>query len=395
MPERSSSPSAPSRRVALIGGGTAGHVYPALAVAAAYRQVRPAVDVLFLGTRSGYESRLVPRQGYRLELVAGAPLFGVHLLGKARAAACVLAATAQAGRLFRRQRTELVLGFGGYTSAGPLLAARLLGIPCAVHEANVTPGLTNKWLGHLVDRVYLGFASAGHELPAVRRRVTGNPVRPEIAALYHEPRQPPQPSQRAARILITGGSQGARFFNREAPELMRRLAARQIEVEVHHQVGESDPAPVVAAYAGLGIVARVEPYFDDMADVYRWADFALARAGAATMAELAVAGLPALLVPLPSAADDHQTPNASTWADEAGGWWVRETEWRVETLAARLVALLRDSAGWTVASRRLRQWATVDAAARIVGECEALLTREAGNRTDRPDRPRSDRSDLP
>jgi len=385
-PEPTSSAAAASRRVAMIGGGTAGHVSPALAVAAAYRQARPDVDVLFLGTRAGYESRLVPRHGYRLEQVAGAPLFGASLAGKARAVAGVIAATAQAGRLFRRQGTHLVLGFGGYTSAGPLLAARLLGIPSAIHEANVVPGLTNKWLARLVDRVYLGFASAGRELPAAHRRITGNPVRPEIAALYHEPRQSPHPSQRAAHLLITGGSQGARFFNRQAPELARQLAARRLAVEVRHQVGENDPAPVVAAYAGAGIAAQVERYFDDMAGAYRWADFALARAGAATIAELAVAGLPALLVPLPSAADDHQTPNASTWANEAGGWWVREEQWRVEALASRLVSLLRDTAGWTAASRRLRQWATVDAAARIVGECEALLSRGAGHRTDRSDR---------
>jgi len=373
MPEPSSSPVAASRRVALIGGGTAGHVYPALAVAAAYRQARPNVDVLFLGTRAGYEGRLVPQHGYRFELVAGAPLYGVNLAGKLRAVAGVFVGAARAHRLFKRHGTEMVIGFGGYTSAGPLLAARLVGITTAIHEANVVPGLTNKWLSRLVDRVYLGFESAGRELASACCRVTGNPVRRQIAALSREPRQAPRPADRRTRILVTGGSQGARFFNQQAPGLLRCLAANQIDVEVRHQVGETDRGPVAAAYAEAGIAARVEQYFDDIADCYRWADFALARAGAMTIAELAVAGLPALLVPLPSAADDHQTPNASAWASETGGWWVSETEWRAEALAGRIAARLRDTADWTAASQHLRHWATTDAAARIVNECEALL----------------------
>ena len=357
----------------MIGGGTAGHVYPALAVAAAYRRVRPNVDVLFLGTRRGYEARLVPQHGYRLELVAGAPLYGVNLAGKLRAVAGVFAGAARARRLFRRHRTQLVIGFGGYTSAGPLLAARLLGISTAIHEANVVPGLTNKWLSRVVDRVYLGFECAGRDILPGRREVTGNPVRPQIAALSREPHHPPRPAERRTRILVTGGSQGAHFFNQQAPGLLRCLAARQIEVEVRHQVGETDPAPVAAAYAGSGIAARVERYFEDIADCYRWADFALARAGAVTMAELAVAGLPALLVPLPSAADDHQTPNAAAWASETGGWWVRETEWRVEVLAAGIAARLRDTADWTAASQRQRRWGIADAADKIVTDCEAML----------------------
>jgi UDP-N-acetylglucosamine--N-acetylmuramyl-(pentapeptide) pyrophosphoryl-undecaprenol N-acetylglucosamine transferase len=353
--------------------------------------------VLFLGTRAGYEGRLVPQHGYRLELVAGAPLYGVNLAGKLRAAAGVFAGAARAHRLFKRHGTELVIGFGGYTSAGPLLAARLLGISTAIHEANVLPGLTNKWLSRWVDRVYLGFESAARELAPARCRVTGNPVRAQITALSREPRQPPRPAERRTHILVIGGSQGARFFNQQAPGLLRCLAAHQIEVDVRHQVGETDRDPVAAAYAGSGIGARVEQYFDDIADCYRWADFALARAGAMTIAELAVAGLPALLVPLPSAADDHQTPNASAWASAAGGWWVSETEWQAEALAARIAARLRDSADWTAASERLRRWAATDAAARIVSDCEALLlgstAATTADRSDRADPP--DRSDPP
>ncbi len=204
--------------------------------------------------------------------------------------------------------------------------------------------------------------------------VTGNPVRSEIASVGADIRRPPCPSDRPVRILITGGSQGAHFLDRNAPALLRHMADHGLRLEIRHQVGDGDPAPVRAAYAHAWLSASVTSYIQDMAEAYRWADFAIARAGAGTIAELAVCGLPSLLVPLPGSANDHQTVNAVAFADAAGAArWVREREWQAETLAARLVSLLHDVHAWTLTSERARQFATPDAARALVADCEDLM----------------------
>jgi UDP-N-acetylglucosamine--N-acetylmuramyl-(pentapeptide) pyrophosphoryl-undecaprenol N-acetylglucosamine transferase len=361
------------RRVAVAGGGTAGHVYPALAIAAAYRQTVDNVDLLFLGTAEGFEARLMPRHGYRLVLVQGAPLFRVGLGGKLRALNCLGSGIGQARRALKAHGARLVIGLGGYASAGVLLAARSLGLPAAIHEANVLPGLTNKLLGRLVDRVYLGFAASGWAFPRGRTLVTGNPVRSEIVRVGCEKQQRRYGVDRPVHILVTGGSEGAPFLNRHAPDLLRRVAGHGLALAVSHQVGVWAVEPVRAAYARAGLAASVVPYIEDMATAYRRADLVVARAGALTLAELAVCGLPALLVPLPTAARDHQTANARVFAAAGGSWWVREADWHPESLAARLAALLRDPAAWMAAALRMRQLATPHAARAIVADCEALM----------------------
>ncbi len=373
MIEVGSAEAAQRRRVAIVGGGTAGHVYPALAIAAAYQQAVPEVDLLFIGTPGGFEARLVPQRGYRIALVPGAPLYGVSLAGKLRAAVELVRGVTAARRLLRVHGTQLVIGLGGYASAGTLLAARSLGVRTVIHEANVLPGLTNRRLGRMVDRVYLGFDAATGVFPSGRCLVTGNPVRLEIAALSREPRSPPPGTGRPRHVLVTGGSQGARFLNQRVPDLLRRVAERGVAIEVQHQLGEAESEPVAAVYTRARVGACVTRYIDDMAAAYRWADFAVTRAGAMTIAELAVAGLPALLVPLPTASDDHQTANARAFADAGGGWCVRESEWNADVLAQRIAAVLSDADAWAATSRAAGRLAAPDAARAIVADCEAMV----------------------
>ena len=179
------------------------------------------------------------------------------------------------------------------------------------------------------------------------------------------------------RILVTGGSQGAEFLNRNAPELLASVARMGIGVEVRHQVGDFAPSPVVTAYARACLAASVVPYIDDMAAAYAWADFAVTRSGSATIAELAVAGLPSLLVPLPSAAGDHQTANAVAFADAGAACWVAESDWHASELAGQIAGLLRDPQAWLALSRRARELATPDAADVVVASCEAMLDEAA------------------
>ena len=360
-------------RVAIVGDGTGGHVYPALAIADAYRQFSAAVDLLFIGVPGGFAARLAPTYGYRFALVQGGPLFGVGLVGKLRTLWRLGVGVQQARQVLQAANTRLVIGVGGYASVATLLAAKSLRLFTAIYEANTVPGLANQLLGRAVDRVYLGFAAAGRIFPEGRTLVTGNPIRPEILAAGSTERVAPHGGSRPVHILVTGGSLGALFLNQKVPELLGQVAARGLPIEVLHQVGGFDPNQVSVAYTHAGIPAAVVSYIDDITEAYQWADFAIARAGASTLAELAVSGLPALLVPLPHAPSDHQVTNALAFADAGGGWCVQENDWLLEALTEQLAQFFSDATAWTTSSQCARRFATPNAARAIVTDCEALM----------------------
>jgi UDP-N-acetylglucosamine--N-acetylmuramyl-(pentapeptide) pyrophosphoryl-undecaprenol N-acetylglucosamine transferase len=358
--------------VALATGGTAGHVTPALAVAAAYRALRPDADVCFLGSVAGFEQRLLVGERQQCETLPAAPWYGVSRRGRLRAVQQLLNGIVQARRVLTAQRIELVVGFGGYASAGAVLAARSLGIATALHEANAVPGLANRLLGRVADRIFLGFADAGAHFAAPRSRHTGTPIRAELSALGEHRHGAPGADR--AHLLVCGGSLGSTFLNRHGPELAAALRERGVALAVRHQGGNEPLEPIRAAYGAAGVGADVEDYFDDVGAAYRWADIVVTCAGAATLAELAVAGVPALLVPLARASDDHQADNAAAWAAQTGAPWVRETGWCTEAVAVQLSALLRDADAWRVLAARTRAVALPEAAATVVRECELLLT---------------------
>ena len=350
--------------VVLAGGGTGGHVTPALALADAF--VRAGARVLFIGTPQGLEATLVPKRGYAIELVAGSRLVGGGIGAKLRGLRDLARGILTARAILRRMNPSLVLGVGGYASGAALLAARTLGIPTAIHESNAVPGLTNRVLGQLVDRIYLGFGAAADAFDRERTLVSGNPVRSEIAAvsLGRAPR-----GRRPAHVLIVGGSQGSEFLNERVPCLLSRIAEAGIALEVRHQVGKLSADPVQARYAALGMQARIDTFIDDMASAYAWADFAITRSGSGTVAELAAAALPALLVPFPHAAGDHQAANAQAFADAGAGWWQRQESWDESAMAARIGGLLADDTVWGQASDAAGRLGATDASLAIVEDC--------------------------
>ncbi len=364
------------RRVALATGGTAGHVTPALAVAEAYRAARPDTSVVFIGSAVGFEQRLVAAHGYPFETIPAAPLYGVTAWRRVQAFSHLAQGVRCARRVLAREDVQLVIGFGGYASAGAVLAARSLGLAVAVHDANATPGLTNRLLAHVVDRILLGWDGAAQHVAAGRSRCTGTPIRSALAALVGAPRCPPDAAR--ARLLVYGGSQGSPFLNQHAPELAAVLRQAGLAVEVRHVSGREPPQPVRAAYAARGVAAEVEAHLDDIAAAYRWADVAVASAGAVALAELAAAGLPAVLVPLAAAAHDHQASNAAVFAAATGAPWVREAAWEADAVGRQLVALLGDRDAWRGLSERTARLARADAAAAVVAECEALLGADRG-----------------
>jgi len=355
------------------GSGTTRHVTPALAIARAYEAAFDDIEIVFIGTAAGFETRIVPGMGYRLLLVSAAPFFGVGVFGKLRAGCGVALGLLQARRILNSQQTRLVIGLGGYTSTGVLLAARSLGLRTAIHEANIVPGLANRLLGRFADRVYLGFEAAAWPFPPARTRLTGNPIAPEVIALSKEKPSGHPRMQQPVRILVTGGSQGAAFFNRQVPALLERLAQYGLGIEVWHQAGDFDIDPIRSAYAKAGLPALVTRYIGDIAAAYRWSDFAITRAGALTLAEMAVCRLPALLVPLPGCANDHQTANTEAVADAFGSWWVRESDWNADALASRIAGLLHRPDSWMKLKRQIGRLAAPEAAQTIVADCEELM----------------------
>ena len=331
----------------------------------------PGVAVVFLGPGDGFEARLVPARGHRLALVRAAPLVQAGPVARVRALAVTARGTFEARRVLQRERVELVLGLGNYACAPAIVAARTLGVPAVLHEANVVPGLANRLLGRLVDHVLLGFATtrAAFAAPAT---VTGTPIAAEMTAA---PRAAPAVP---FRIVVVGGSGGSRFLDEHVPDLVARVVRRGHTVDVWHRAAPGMTGAVTAAYARAGVPATVMGFVDDMAATYAAADLAIVSAGAVTLAELAAAGVPALVVPLANAALDHQVENARAFADATGACWSRERDWDAEALAAHVATLIASPLAWAAASAGVRRVAAPDAAAAAVRACEAVLAARQG-----------------
>ena len=352
--------------VLIMAGGTGGHVFPALAVANAL--AARGVRVCWLGTPWGLEARVVPAAGHDLRTVPVRGLRGGGLLGWLRAPFALARALGLTLGVMRDTDPHLVIGMGGYASGPGGVAAWLLGKPLVVHEQNAVPGLTNRLLALLASRVLEAFP--GSFPPARRARHTGNPLRAELT------RAPP-PEQRLAgrsgalRLLVLGGSQGARVLNEIVPDAIAAMTDRRA-VEIRHQAGERNLADARARYAAHGIDASPVGFIEDMAAAYGWADLVVCRAGALTVAELAAVGVASLLVPFPYATDDHQTANGRFLADAGAALLVRQDELdatRLGRLFAELHAARDRLVRMAVAARRL---AVPDATERVLESCLEL-----------------------
>ena len=363
--------------VALAAGGTAGHVMVALAIAEALERVAPGIETVFLGADRGTEARLVAAHGRRLEVLPAAPLKRQRWSGRLVALRESARGIPPARRVLVDRSVRLVIGTGGYAAFAPILAARSLGIPCAIHEANALPGLANRILGAIVDRVYLSSEDARSSFPTHSTIVTGTPLRAEVADVGAIGART-KVADRPARVLVTAGSEGSRFLDREAPRLLGALAARGIAVEAWHQAGLGELDPLRDVYAVAGVDARVTAFIDDMRSAYAWADLAIAGCGASTVAELATAGLPSLVVPLAGVADDHQRRNAEAFARVGAVAIADERDWDRERVAATVMRLLFDDDARSTASAAMRALARPDAADVLARDClEWLAERRA------------------
>ncbi len=353
-----------SGSVLIMAGGTGGHIYPGLAVADALR--KRGVTVRWLGAADGMEGRKVPPTGIPLDEIHIKGLRGKGLAGWLSLPFRLLRAVREAGAAMRQHPPGCAISFGGYVAGPGGLAARIQGVPLLVHEQNRIPGMTNKALSHLAQTVMQAFEGAFPEAITC-----GNPVREDVAAL-------PPPALRWAdrigkpRLLITGGSQGARALNELLPEAIAKLsqAARPM---IQHQAGEAGLDATAARYHDLGIEATVTEFIDDMAAAYAWADLVVCRAGALTVSELAAAGLGAILVPFPNAVDDHQTANARVLVHAGGAKMAPESTLTADNLAGLLEPLLDDRDACLALAEAARTMAVPDAAETVADACLALV----------------------
>ncbi|MBT8078528.1 MAG: undecaprenyldiphospho-muramoylpentapeptide beta-N-acetylglucosaminyltransferase [Gammaproteobacteria bacterium] len=351
--------------ILVMAGGTGGHVYPALAVAQAL-QARSR-DIVWLGTRRGIESRVVPAAGIEVEWISVKGLRRKGPLALVLAPLQLCYALIQSLGVMIRRRPAAVLGMGGFASGPGGLAAWIMRKPLVIHEQNAVAGMTNRLLARLARVVLQAFPGS---FPAgIRCETVGNPVREEISAIA-PPAVRYQQHDGPLRMLVLGGSQGALALNRIVPAALALLPG-ELRPVVRHQTGQSTIAAADAAYAEHGVTAEMLPYIEDMADAYAWADLVVCRAGALTVAELAAAGLPAIFVPYPAAVDDHQTKNARALADAGAAMIASENELTGETLAELLRSWLGSRDELSLRAQKARALARPDALARITEVCLA------------------------
>ena len=304
--------------VVFMAGGTGGHIFPALATAKELKS--KGFDIHWLGTPGSMEADLVPRHGIDISFIPVTGLRGKGLSFLLKAPWKLAASLFKAIAVLKKHKPVCVVGMGGYVTGPGGVAAKLLGIPLVIHEQNAVAGMTNKLLAKVANRVLEAFPDTFVGQKAV---LTGNPVRTDIADIA------PLQSHKPVRLLIVGGSRGAVAINELIPVVLKNCSG---ELEVWHQTGANNDQQTKALYDANGVNGRVEPFIHDMAEAYDWADLVICRSGALTVAELAVAGRPAILVPYPYAVDDHQTVNGQYLVRQGAAKMIQQKELDAETL---------------------------------------------------------------
>ncbi|GFM89867.1 UDP-N-acetylglucosamine--N-acetylmuramyl-(pentapeptide) pyrophosphoryl-undecaprenol N-acetylglucosamine transferase [Pseudomonas cichorii] len=350
--------------VLIMAGGTGGHVFPALACAREFQS--RGYKVHWLGTPRGIENELVPQAGLTLHLIDATGLRGKGKLSLLKAPFMLLKALRQARKVVRELKPVCVVGFGGYVTGPGGLAAKLAGVPLIIHEQNAVAGTANRSLSSFASRICEAFPDTFSA--TAKRRTTGNPVRVEL--FLETPRQ--ALAGRKARLLVLGGSLGAEPLNKLLPEALA-LVSEDIRPEVFHQAGKKHDEVTAERYRSAGVEAQVAPFIQNMAQAYAWADLVVCRAGALTISELAAAGLPSFLIPLPYAIDDHQSRNADYLAREGAAFVMPQATTGAAEMAARLKEVLMQPEQLNNMARTARRLARPDATNTVVDVCVEVV----------------------
>lgn len=354
-------------RLLLAGGGTGGHLFPAVALAQLLLEQDKNSKVLFVGTERGLEKRMLPKLGLPLATVDMVGVVGRGWRGRFELFPRLIKSLAQARKILTKFRPDIVIGVGGYVSVPVLLAAKMKGIPYIIHEQNAIPGLSNRLLGRWAKVICLSLPDSGDCFAQEKTRVTGNPLRAGFENV-------PVEIDGQGKILVFGGSRGARAINKTVVAMLPLLKTWKEEPFIMHQTGDDDFLDVKEAYENVGYnQAKIVPFIDDMASAYAAANLVICRAGATTLAELTACGKPAILIPFPYAAADHQTANARKLESAGAARMIVQEKLTAEGLAHSIDELLGDRQLLQQMASQGRKLGMPDAAAQILEECRKLL----------------------
>jgi UDP-N-acetylglucosamine--N-acetylmuramyl-(pentapeptide) pyrophosphoryl-undecaprenol N-acetylglucosamine transferase len=370
-------------RVLIAGGGTGGHLFPGIALAEEVSTRHHKNDVVFVGTNRGLEARVVPAAGYTLETIQARGLKGMGLSRIIKSLGILPLAFFQSMRILRRYRPDVVVGVGGYSSGPVVLAARLAGIPTAVQEQNTRPGLTNRILGRLVNVVFIAFEEARSFFPAAKVQLVGNPIRRKLLDNYLRSTQ----AHERFRVLVFGGSLGAKSINQRMIEALDGLGELKGELQFLHQTGKNDREGVETGYREKGFHAEVVEFIDDMSTAYAQSELVISRAGAMTLAELTVCKKASILIPFPFAADNHQEVNAEAMVKGGAAIMFRESE----LSGPKLAETIRDLKLNPAKLKKMEKMAAVlgrpEAAKELADVCVQLMVSKWGPQgRSRPDK---------
>jgi UDP-N-acetylglucosamine--N-acetylmuramyl-(pentapeptide) pyrophosphoryl-undecaprenol N-acetylglucosamine transferase len=356
-------------KVIIAGGGTGGHLFPGIAIAEEFLQRNRDVRILFVGTDKGIEKKVLGEMGFLLQTIDIEGIKGKKWSNALDALLRVPRSMIQSYRIIRSFSPALVVGVGGYASGPVVLTARLLGIPTAIAEQNALPGLTNRILGKMVDRIFVSFAQTKQYFQAHKVMMSGNPIRQRFFTEAKRPERRNHPFT----LLVFGGSQGARAINRAVLEALDDMEPLRDHLQIIHQTGSKDRDAVAKAYEAKGVTAEVLPFIMDMAAAYQRADLLVCRAGATSIAEITAAGKAAILIPFPFAVEDHQTKNAEVLVQAGAAEMIPEKDLTGERLAAAVKGYYDNPPSIREMERRSAGMGNVRAAADIVDACLALV----------------------
>jgi UDP-N-acetylglucosamine--N-acetylmuramyl-(pentapeptide) pyrophosphoryl-undecaprenol N-acetylglucosamine transferase len=354
--------------IVIAGGGTGGHLFPGIAIAEEFIRRDGQAKVLFIGTKRGIESRMLASIGYELRTIDIEGVKGRGLKALLKGFYQIPQSMWQSRRILKKFRPGLVIGVGGYASGPAVLAAYLMGIPTAITEQNVMPGITNRILGKFADKVFVTYAETEKWFSRSKVILSGNPVRAQFAG----GRALAGAEKNFRQLLIFGGSQGAAAINKSVLEMLPRLKEMKTEIRILHQTGARDAETVRQAYSRYGINAEVTPFIVDMAGAYSLADLIICRAGATSLAEITAAGKAPILIPFPFAANDHQTKNARAMSAAGAAVTICESDLTGEKLFEAVADLLGDEKKLRAMEEQSAKLGNVGAAATIVDACLQL-----------------------
>jgi UDP-N-acetylglucosamine--N-acetylmuramyl-(pentapeptide) pyrophosphoryl-undecaprenol N-acetylglucosamine transferase len=358
--------------IVIAAGGTGGHLYPAVALAHEFLRRDPSARVVFVGTSRGLESKVLAHEGFELALIDAKPVMGTGFWGAVKGLCAMPLTLWQCLRILRTRNAALVIGVGGYTSPMVIVGAAVRGVARVILEPNANPGMANKAVGAVAQRVFLAFESAAASFDPAKVRVVGTPIRRGFIEAAGRARQGYRASG-AAHLLVFGGSQGAKAINSAMLEGLSDMLARHPRLAITHQTGELDHARVSDAYRRAGVTATVTPFIYDMPAAITAADLVVARSGAMTIAELTTCGKPAVLIPLPTAIYDHQMKNALVMEEAGAAVLLSQAELTGARLAQTVSGMLDDPDKLRIMERASLALRRTDAAEAIVRECYALM----------------------